>query len=157
MPANPPDNIFDFKGFSQPLTEAEMDTMNLEFVSGPRWRLKAGKFGQDIPGLDIPKQECSAPAFTMDNIKYSTGDETLTTINLLDWDEEENGPSPLSTSKGWVDVTKNGFVEIARHVNGIPISTNGSPMTDDLDLTIYIKGAKKPVAIKSAKLVVEYV
>jgi hypothetical protein len=68
MPA--PNNIFDFKGFSQPLTEAEMDNVNLEFVSGPRWRLKAGKFGQDIRGLDIPKQECNAPPFTMDNAKY---------------------------------------------------------------------------------------
>jgi hypothetical protein len=54
-------------------------------------------------------------------------------------------------------VTKSGFVEIAEHVNGIPISTIGSPMTDDLDLTIYIDGRKKPVLIKSAKFVVEYV
>jgi hypothetical protein len=30
-------------------------------------------------------------------------------------------------AKGWVDVTKNGFVDIAKHVNGIPISTNGPP------------------------------
>lgn len=150
------DNIFDFVGFSEPLSEEEMIEENLEFVSGPRWRLKAGKFGQDIPGLDIPQEECSAPPFQMDNIKYRTGEDTITTINLLDWDEEKNGPSPLATSKGWVDVTQNGFVEIAQTVNGTPISKNGAPMTDDFDLTVYIKGDKKPVAITSAKLVVEY-
>lgn len=111
---------------------------------------------KDIPGLEIPKEECSAPPFQMDNMKYNTGDETITTINLLDWDEEKNGLSPLSTSKGWVDVTQNGSVEIGQTVNGIPISTNGTPMTDDFDLTIYVKGDKKPVAIMSAQLIVEY-
>lgn len=45
-----PDNIFDFVGFNEPLNDLEMATQNLELVSGPRWRLKAGKFGQDIPG-----------------------------------------------------------------------------------------------------------
>lgn len=67
---------------------------------------------------------------------------SLANISLLDWDEKENGPSPLSTSRGWVDVMQNDFVEIADEVNGIPISTNGAPMTEDFDLTIYIKGDK---------------
>ena len=52
---------------------------------------------------------------------------------------------------------KSGFVDIANHINSVPNSTNGTPMTNNLDLTIYIKGDKKPVAIKSAKFVVEYV
>jgi len=34
-----PDNIFDFVGFNEPLTEADEANMNLELVSGPRWRL----------------------------------------------------------------------------------------------------------------------
>jgi len=118
--------------------------------------VKANKFGQDIPGLEIPVVECSAPPYEMDNIKYSRGDETVTTINLLDWNEADKGPSPLSTNKGWVDVNKNDFVNIATTVDGTPVTSNGAPMTSDFDMTVYIKGDKKPVAITSAQLVLEY-
>ena len=64
---------------------------NLELVSGPRWRLKPNKFGQDLPGLELPKRECSKPPFKSDNIKYEVGEFTTTTINLLDWVDSE-GP-----------------------------------------------------------------
>ena len=77
-------------------------TASASLVSGPRWRLKANKFGQDIPGLEIPLIECSPPPFTKENIKYNVGEPVTTVINLLDW-EDENGP--LATSKGWVDLT----------------------------------------------------
>jgi len=55
-----------------------------------------------------------------------------------------------------VDVTQNGFVTIEKIVNGVPVSKNGAPMTDDFDLVVYIKGDKKPVAITSAQLMLEY-
>mgnify|MGYP001828875964 FL=1 len=131
------------------------DTLG-ELVSGPRWRLKPSKFGQDLPGLDIPLIECSAPPFQSDNIKYPVGTPVTTIINLLDWDEAKNGPSPLSSSQGWVDVTSNGFVEVADIVNGVPITTNGLPMTDDLDLAVYIKGDRKSTAVYNVKVVIEY-
>ena len=43
--------------------------------SGPRWRLKPNKFGQDLPGLEIPttaalEEPCTPPPFEKDKIKY---------------------------------------------------------------------------------------
>ncbi|NND91621.1 MAG: hypothetical protein HKN42_12240 [Granulosicoccus sp.] len=129
-----------------------------ELVSGPRWRLRANKFGQDIPGLEIPAIECSEPPFTSENIKYEVGEPATTVINLLDWDEEANdAPSPLSTSRGWVDVSANQFVEVATEASGgTPVTTNGLPMTDDFDLAVYIKGDRKSTALFSAQLQIEY-
>ena len=98
---------YDFVGSPVPLSMDEMDGLGLELVSGPRWRLKPNKFGQDLPGLEIPLIECSAPPFKSDNIKYEVGTPVTTVINLLDWEDEN---SPLATSKGWVEV--NEFVEI---------------------------------------------
>ena len=146
---NPDPLIQDFVGSALP------DATLGELVSGPRWRLKPNKFGQDLPGLEIPIIECSQPPFAHDNIKYVVGAPTTTVINLLDWDESK-GPSPLATSKGWVDVTANGFVTIADTVNGIPLTTNGLPMTDDFDLAVYIKGDRKPTAVYNARLVISY-
>ncbi len=103
--------------------------------------------------MDIPLIECSPPPFKSDNIKYVVGTPVTTIINLLDWDGDD---SPLSTSKGWVDVTSNEFVEIAGDVDGIPYTTNGLPMTDDLDLAVYIKGDRKSTAVYNVKVVIEY-
>lgn len=148
--ANPDPLIQDFVGSAFP------DDSLGELVSGPRWRLKPNKFGQDLPGLEIPLIECSAPPFKSDNIKYEVGTPVTTVINLLDWDEDE-GPSPLATSKGWVDVTANEFVTIVQELaDGTPITSNGLPMTDDFDLAVYIKGDAKSTAVFNAKLVIEY-
>lgn len=144
------DNVFDFIGSPGPLIDEE-----LELVSGPRWRLKANKFGQDLPGLEIPLEECSAPPFTNDNIKYRVGERVETIINLLDWDKDET--SPLATSTGWVDVTANDGVVVNDIVDGVPVTTNGCPMSDDFDLAVYIKGDRKPTAIFSARLEISYV
>ncbi len=126
-----------------------------ELVSGPRWRLRANKFGQDIPGLEIPAIECSKPPFLSDNIKYQVGLPATTVINLLDWDEAKNGPSPLSTSRGWVDVAANEFVTVGQTVNDIPVTTNGLPMTNDFDLAVYIKGDRKSTAVFTAQLIID--
>ena len=149
--ANPDPVVQDFVGSPFP-----DDTLG-ELVSGPRWRLKPNKFGQDLPGLEIPLVECSPPPFERDNIKYEVGVETTTVINLLDWDESE-GPSPLATSKGWVDVNANEFVTIAGTdpVSGISYTTNGLPMTDDFDLAVYVKGDRKSTAVYNAQLIIEY-
>jgi len=147
--ADPDPLVQDFVGSAFP-----DDTLG-ELVSGPRWRLKPNKFGQDLPGLEIPLIECSQPPFKSDNIKYVVGTPVTTVINLLDWDESE-GPSPLATSKGWVDVTANEFVTVVGEVNGIPITSNGLPMTNDFDLAVYVKGDRKSTAVYNAKLVIEY-
>lgn len=154
-PSDP--NLFEFVGSATPLTEAEASSQGLSLVSGPRWRLKAGKFGQDLPSIEIPIVECSPPPVQRDNIKYPTGQPTVTYINLLDWNEAE-GPSPLATSKGWVDVNENSFVSVNPDFpDGVyPVTTNGLPMTEDFDLAVYIKGDKKPTAIYRAWLEIDY-
>ena len=133
-------------------------------VSGPRWRLRPNKYGQDLPGLEIaieplPDQgtdgaDCYAPPFESALIKYPVGEPTITEINLLDWADAN---SPLAFSQGWVDVTQNGAVTVAgTSPGGVPYTTNGLPMSDDLDIAIYIKGDRKPTAVYDAYLEVDY-
>ena len=135
--------------------------------SGPRWRLKPNKFGQDLPGLEIPttaalEEPCTPPPFERTLIKYEVGAPATTVINLLDWNEEENGPSPLATSQGWVDSELfNEFIEIVETVtddNGEQrqITSIGGPMSEDFDLMVYIKGDRKPTSVFNAQLVLEY-
>lgn len=142
---------YNFIGSALPIDNPEQE--GLELVSGPRWRLKSNKFGQDIPGLEIPVLECSQPPYGNDNIKYEVGTPVTTVINLLDW--EDATISPLSSSRGWVDVDANGAVEVAGYdENGVAYSTNGLPMTEDFDLAVYIKGDRKATALYSARLVI---
>tara|TARA_R110001583_G_scaffold49159_2_gene153981 strand:- start:1527 stop:3608 length:2082 start_codon:yes stop_codon:yes gene_type:complete len=145
---NPDPNIQDFIGSALP------DASLGELVSGPRWRLKPNKFGQDLPGMEIPLIECSAPPFAKDNVKYTVGIPTTTVINLLDWAEGET--SPLATSKGWVDVTANEYVTIVSDSGEPPVTSNGLPMTSDFDLAVYIKGDSKSTALYNAQLIIEY-
>ncbi len=161
-------DLYDFVGSAFP------DDGLGELVSGPRWRLKANKFGQDIPGLEIPLEECSPPPFTKDNIKYNVGEPVTTVINLLDWEDDDG---PLATSKGWVDLTvvadpavpgrcmlaSNPDVTII-NVDGAcsvapgepPITSNGLPMSNDFDLAVYVKGDRKSTAVYNAYLEIEY-
>ena len=120
-------------------------------LSGPRWRLRSNKFGQDIPGLEIPLIPCSPPPFQQDNIKYEIGARTTTVINLLDWSVP--GGSPLADSRAWVDYNFNPFIAVNPNTN---VSSNGTPMTDDLDLVVYVKGDRKPTVLYSARLELSY-
>jgi hypothetical protein len=156
---NPDPNIQDYVG-----TWLEDPTIVGELVSGPRWRLKPNKYGQDLPGLEIaidalPGQgtdgaDCYAPPFDKALIKYPVGEPTITEIDLLDW--ETATTSPLAYSRGWIDVTQNGAVTVAGTNNGVPYTTNGLPMTDDFDLAVYIKGDRKATAVYDAQLVIDY-
>ncbi|MGR5452963.1 hypothetical protein [Vibrio alfacsensis] len=128
----------------------------VESVVGPRWRLKANKYGQDVPSLEIANtsSECTTPPFDKEDQKYSTGDYTTTTIDLLDF----KGVSPLSTSRGWVDASQN---SINLGADGSPdatngVSINGLPLTPDFDLAVYVKGDKKAVKIFNAELVINW-
>ncbi len=116
--------------------------------SGPRWRLKANKFGQDVPGLEIPSLVCSPPPFSHNNIKYEVGAFTTTVIDLLDW--EPDGASPLAWSDGWKAYLdgEDGTLDA--------LSINGLPLTDDFDLAVYLKGEGKPTTLYTAQLVLEW-
>ena len=151
---NTAEDVHEFLGRSSPYNDTEEQLYNVSLVSGPRWVLKANKFGQDIPGLAIPTIPCSSPPFVHDNIKYNVGDQTRTVINLLDW-KDDAGPSPLRSSKGWVDVDLNNQVKTTL-VDSVRVSTNGIPMTEDFDLAIYIKGDRKPITIFSARLEITF-
>ncbi|MCU0811753.1 MAG: hypothetical protein MUE59_12095 [Thiobacillaceae bacterium] len=135
-------------------------------ISGPRWRLTPPKFGQDIPGLEVPNVECAPPPYQKDLIKYEVGAPVKTVINLLDWDSEDersiDGESPLVWSLGW---TSNGWFNEGTVVDKtIPIvnpvlrgvTVNGAPVTKAFDLSIYIKGDRKPTAIYDATLQIEW-
>ncbi len=150
-------NMFEFVG------SALSDETLGELVSGPRWRLRANKYGQDIPGLEIIKDppadsplECLPPPPSKDDIKYEVGTPTTTEIDLLDFDDVNGdgiaNDSPLMTSQGWIDVNGNGV-----NIPAVPgLSINGLPLTEDFDLAVYIKGDRKPTAIFSARLIIDY-
>jgi hypothetical protein len=148
-------------------------------LSGPRWRLTPGKIGQDVPHIDVPKVNCAPPPYQKDMIKYPVGDEATelvefpgpTIINLLDWkstdarsvtDPASGKPvSPLTFTNGWI----NGWYNEGTILQpGVPlvnpiikaVTINGAPVTQDFDLSIYIKGDRKPTAIYNARLEVEY-
>lgn len=93
-----------FESFRTPEDAAAAGYTEDQLVSGPRWRITPNKFGQDLPGLEVPLEPNTQPPYQRDNIKYETGERILTTINLLDWE----GTSPLQHSDGWmlVDPTR---------------------------------------------------
>ncbi len=182
-----PDDPFrqDFIGFaSRDAAEAAGYTDDA-LVSGPRWRLAANKFGQDIPGVTIPTVDNSAPPFQHDNIGYPVGTTTTTTLNLLDWESE----SPLNWSSGWtlidptrLDEDRDGIIdegwqniEILQPdletrvslqqgdalVDGFVLSAvtpNGQTLTSNfLDVAVYLKGDRQDSAkIYDIQLIVEY-
>jgi len=197
IPVDRPANEFNFIGCAGPVDDPAFagtcqddfdnpypDVANLVLVSGPRWRLKANKFGQDLPGLEIPATECSPPPFERDNIKYEVGQPTTTVIDLLDWaDVNGNGvqdDSPLANSLGWTDLTvvpvdpldpsagctllHNQAITIVNVDEGTcnviagqpPITNNGMPITNGFDLAVYVKGDRKSTAIYNARLVIEF-
>ena len=128
--------------------------------------MKPNKFGQDIPGLEIPDFACSPVPYSSANIRYPVGVYTQTTINLLDW--EVPGESPLAKQQRlgqcrgqhpelYLDSGTPGAedaVYLNNRQNGPSI--NGAPLSEDFDLLIYIKGDRKATALYNARLEVEY-
>jgi hypothetical protein len=174
FPANPNVNVYESFRSADEATAAGHDAADV--VSGPRWRLTPNKFGQDLPGLEVPLEPNSKPPFQKDNIKYDTGTLTTTTLNLLDWE----GTSPLSNSIGWmaidpgrVDENGDGLIDEGwKDVNGtlgagdaLPgglilsaVSPNGVTIgAGFLDTAIYVKGDRQDSAkLYDIQLVVEY-
>lgn len=159
--------------------EPSLATPGDTLLSGPRWRLTAGKFGQDIPGLDIPNVNCAPPPYQKALIKYTVGDPVPPTgrdvFDLLDWnpadvrsviDPVSSTPvSPLTFTSGWVDGTANeGTIlnpdldEPAELTNPAltGVTINGAPVSEDFDLSVYVKGDRKPTQLYQAWLILQY-
>ncbi|SFN82972.1 hypothetical protein SAMN04487859_109157 [Roseovarius lutimaris] len=174
LPDNPYANVFE--SFRTPEDAIAAGYAEDDLVSGPRWRLTPNKFGQDLPGLEIPLEPNSQPPFQNNNIKYETGEPITTTINLLDWD----GKSPLASSAGWmtVDTTLldedgNGVIDDGwSNVNGTlnagdkmpeglvlsAVTPNGVNLDSDFfDTAVYVKGDRQDSAkLYDMQLDIEY-
>ena len=111
-----------------------------EYITGPRWRLQADKYGQDLPSVTIPADPSLEPPVQNGEEKYVVGAETQTVLNLLDWG---NPISPLAISAGWQN-------------NAGGVTANGLNMSADFDLAVYIKGDIKPTSIYSSELLLSY-
>ncbi|WP_299649285.1 hypothetical protein [uncultured Tateyamaria sp.] len=174
FPDDPYRNVFE--SFRDPDLAEAAGYSEDDLVSGPRWRLTPNKFGQDLPGLEVPLVPNTSPPYQKDNIKYETGELVTTTLNLLDWDEE----SPLSNSLGWMTVDKGrldensdglidegwsqvngtlgagddlpeGFVLTAVTPNGVTLDANF------FDTSIYVKGDRQDAAkLYDMELIIEY-
>ena len=94
---------------------------------------------------------CSAPPYQSNNVKYEIGARTITELNLLDW--KVPGTSPLTDSRAWIDYNFNPFIVVDPTTG---VSSNGTRMSDDLDLVVYIKGDRKPTVLYSAVLELTY-
>ena len=132
-------------------TNAWFTSMDRDPFGGdnPRFRLKSSKYGQDIPGVELPQ--------------YESGQLTTTTIDILAWgyrDEvtkvvDPDFPSPLAMSSGWNDNNDlNPFDPTDTVKDGI--SYEGSPLTEDFDLMLYIKGEYSGTDVMDAQLVIEW-
>jgi len=109
------------------------------YIMGPRWRLQPDKYGQDLPSVVIPDDPSQPPPPTKDEVKYDVGADTLTVINLLDW---ETDVSPLSISAGFQ--------------NSVGSAHEGLSMTQNFDVAFYVKGDIKPATLYDTELIMSY-
>ena len=153
-------------------SRVSLDDPNLELVSGPRWRLTANKFGQDLPGLEIPSTECAQPPYQQGEKRYETGDPITTTINLLDWDPDEprwdDAASPMAYSAGWmanwnevevpgqIVLAEDALRCVATQATGECITELSTTLTEDFDVSFYIKGDIKAAVVNDVQLIIEY-
>ena len=120
--------------------EAVLNEDGTDYIVGPRWRLQPDKYGQDLPSVDIPLDPSLPPPPTKDELKYESGADTTTVINLLDW---ALPVSPLSISAGF------------QNLSGTT-SINGLNMTDNFDVAFYLKGDINPATLYDTTLVMTY-
>ncbi|MBU0943641.1 MAG: hypothetical protein KJ804_07540 [Proteobacteria bacterium] len=117
----------------------------------PRYRLKSSKFGQDIPGVEIPW--------------YTQGAITTTTIDILAWNESDPltyepmnppVPSPLSDTANW-----NNYLDLNPYdpADTVPDGlswSEGAPLTPDFDLILFIKGEYSGTEVMDVQLNLEW-
>lgn len=175
---NPYINVFE--SFRTPEEAALAGFTEDDLVSGPRWRLTPNKFGQDLPGLEVPLNENSKPPYQNNNIKYETGELTTTTLNLLDWAGDS---SPFDSSLGWmavdptrIDVNKDGLIDegwadvttlggsfgagdaVPTDLILSAVTPNGTNLTSNFfDAAIYVKGDRQDSAnLYDMQLLIEF-
>lgn len=119
------------------------DTIN---GTSPRWRFKAPKMGQDLPGFEIPLANCLPPPIQHGEEKYEVGALTTTHIDLLDFGAAE---SPMASSLGWIYPAGQPIAEGNLTETGILLS-------DQFDLAVYVKGEQKSIELYSAHLYIDY-
>ncbi|MBE0598723.1 MAG: hypothetical protein IH614_15810 [Desulfuromonadales bacterium] len=122
-------------------TNAWYTTLDRDPFGGPnpRWRLKSSKYGQDLPGVELPQ--------------YERDTLTTTSLDLLSM-KDAQGNSILSQSVNWyryldINPEKDDFVQDN-------FTADGCPLTPDFDLMVYIKGEYSGNEIYDAQLLVTY-
>jgi hypothetical protein len=116
-------------------TNAWYVTLDRDPFAGPnpRYRLKSSKFGQDLPGVEIPW--------------YEVGTPTTTTIDLLTIEDPATGAPILAATRNWAD-----WLDLADGMDD-GLSVEDCPLTADLDVMYYVKGeVGKPTTIHGATL-----
>jgi len=122
-------------------TNAWFTTLDRDPFGGdnPRYRLKSSKYGQDIPGVEIPQ--------------YTAGEMTTTTIDLLTI-YDDAGNSILAQSANWkdyLDVNPEKFDLVDDN-----FTADGCKLSNDFDLMLYSKGEYSGTEIYDAQLVLTY-
>lgn len=122
-------------------TNAWYTTLDRDPFGGnnPRWRLKSSKYGQDLPGVELPQ--------------YQAGQMTTTVLDLLSAQDAE-GNSVLAQSANWndyLDINPEKF-----DLTDDNFTADGCPLTPDFDLMVYIKGEYSGNEINDATLIIEY-
>lgn len=112
----------------------------------PRWRLQAPKMGQDLPGFEIPIDNCTPAPLQHGEKKYEVGTITTTHLNLLDFGDVE---SPMALSTGW-QLPTNQIMATAE------MTENGVVLTDAFELAVYVKGEQKALDLYSAHLYIDF-
>lgn len=122
-------------------TNAWYTTLDRDPFGGPnpRWRLKSSKYGQDLPGVELPQ--------------YERDTLTTTSLDLLSVKDEE-GHSILAQSANWyryldINPEKGDLVQDN-------FTADGCPLTQDFDLMVYLKGEYSGNEIYDAQLLITY-
>ncbi len=122
---------------------------------------------------------CIPPPYEKTEVKYETGDvlDTPTTINLLDWKttpaadrwRDDAAQSPLAYTSGWtttwapLEAKVEGQVItdddagrcLSKAKDGSCVTSNGTKLTPDFDVSFFVKGDQKPVRMYWVELYVE--
>lgn len=122
-------------------TNAWYTTLDRDPFGGanPRYRFKSSKYGQDLPGVEIPQ--------------YPAGEITTTTLDLLSI-VDDAGHSVLAQSANW-----NAYLDINAEKGDYTadnLTADGCILSPDFDLMVYSKGEQKGLEVFDAQLLIEY-
>lgn len=133
------DGVADYTDYK---TNAWYTTLDRDPWGGPnpRYRFKSSKYGQDLPGVEMPQ--------------YTTGDLAITTLDLLSI-KDDFGNAILQNSNNWgdyLDINPEKFDLVDDQ-----LTADDCELSDNFDLIIYVKGEYKGVEVHNAQLMIEYI